>query len=227
MIHRHLGAGLAALLLAGPVSAQGFAGAEISAETLAWSGDGDLGRTTYGGRAAFDLWAGVGIGADLSFHGFGPGEDGRSLTLHASYAWTDDLTFGGFVARDEAGDLSTMAYGAEAATALMGARVEGALGKWDGDPGQGALILADASYPLGGLAVTGFAGAVTGDLEASRIAVGGEYRLGLGPTLYAEVGKLSSGGEAQAYLGLGARIALGRDGVLMRSRGLLEVTQGF
>lgn len=226
MFHR-FGAGLlAALSLSTPVLAQGFAGAEISADTLAWSDSGDLGRTTYGARLAFDVAGAFGVGADVSFHGFGPGEDGRSATLHGTYNWTEDLAFGGFLSTDDAGSSATT-LGVEASATLLGGRVEGGLGRWDGDLGSGTLLLADGRWGLGGFGVTGFAGAVGGDVEATRVAFGGDYRLSVGPTLFAEVGKIGSEGDSEAYLGIGARIALGRDGALMRSRGLLEVAQGF
>jgi len=69
---------VAAGLWAGAATAQGFKGAELSAEILAFTEDTDLGETTYEGSVEFGVFGGFSVAADLSYHGF------RSLGTDAS-----------------------------------------------------------------------------------------------------------------------------------------------
>lgn len=227
---RHVAAIAAFLTIpAGLASAQGFSGAEISAEILAFTDDLDLGETEYRGAMEFDLFGGVGAAADLSYHGFrGLETDGRNLTLHGFYDGLGIATLGLFYGRDTVEDDGVDLYGFEAASSLYGAEVEGALGRYDGDDATGAILAGDIRYGFGSFAATGFAGALAGDIEASRLALGGEYQLGgAGPTFYAEVGHRSVEDEGEAYVSLGARLGIGpKQGTTFDSRSLWEVIPG-
>lgn len=226
-----LGIGLGAGLGVGAATAQGFAGAEVEAEILAFADDTSLGETRYAAGLEFDLPAGFALGANLAYHGFrGLDLDGQNATLHGQYELTGGMKVGGFYAHDSLEDGDVDAYGVEASTTVAGAlALDGALGRYDAEGGDGAYLSAAASYPMGRFALTGFAGAVTGELDASRLSVGGEMRIGgRGPTLYAEVGKADMDGEGEAYLSLGARVGLGRNGgTTFGNRGLLEIVPGM
>ncbi|TNC69480.1 hypothetical protein [Rubellimicrobium roseum] len=226
---RHLAA--AAVLLAVPagLSAQGFEGAEISAELLGFTDDFSLGEKEYRGAFEFSLFGGFGVAADLGYHSSREiGLGGRNATLHGLYDRLGTTTAGVFYGRDsDDDDGSTSLYGIEAAADLMGAEIEGALGRYDGDEGDGAMLSADLRYGFGNFAGTAFAGGLSGDLEGSRLALGGEYQLMAGPTLYAELGRRSLEDEADTYVALGARLAIGpKGGTTFDSRSLWEILPG-
>ena len=151
---------------------------------------------------------------DIAFHGF--------------YEGLDLATVGLFYGRDSIDDGDAELVGLEAATTLMGGDIQGALGSYDGDVGSGSLLSVDARYAFGGFAATGFAGAMSGDVDGSRIALGAEYQLGAGPTLYGEVGRRSVDDDGQTYLSLGARLAIGPNaGTTFESRSIFEILPGF
>ncbi|MBP1804270.1 hypothetical protein [Rubellimicrobium aerolatum] len=221
---------LAALLalVPGLAAAQGFSGAEISAELLAF-GDGlDLGEKEYRGALEFEVWGGFGAAADLSYHNSsGIGLGGHNATLHGFYDRLGLATVGGYIARDTKDESDIGLYGVEAATELMGGSVQGALGGYGGDDGEGAMLSVAGRYGFGNFAATGFAGGVSGDVEGSRLALGGEYQLGMGPTLYAELGRRSEDDDPKTYVAVGARLAIGpKAGTTFDSRSLFEILPG-
>ncbi|WP_210528321.1 hypothetical protein [Rubellimicrobium arenae] len=220
-----------AVLLAlpgGMAAAQGFAGAEISTELLAYADDLDLGEKEYRGALEFDIYSGFGAAADLSYHNSRElGLGGHNTTLHGFYDRLPMATVGLYVGRDSNDDDETNLYGVEAATEVMGGNIQGSLGSYNGDDGDGGMLSVDARYGFGNFAATGFAGGLTGDIEGSRLALGGEYQLGLGPTLYAEVGRRSVDEDPEAYVSVGARLAIGpKAGTTFDSRSLFEILPG-
>lgn len=229
MISRYAAAALLLSFSATLASAQAFSGAEISAEVLTFTDDVDLGEKEYRGAVQFGLPAGFGAAADLSYHNSdGLGLGGRNLTFHGFYEGLDLATVGLFYGRDSIDDGDAELVGLEAATTLMGGDIQGALGSYDGDVGSGSLLSVDARYAFGGFAATGFAGAMSGDVDGSRIGLGAEYQLGAGPTLYGEVGRRSVDDDGQTYLSLGARLAVGPNaGTTFESRSIFEILPGF
>jgi hypothetical protein len=209
---------VAAAMVGGPAAAQDFQGAEISAEVLGLSEAGEIGETRYGGAVEALVWDAIGIGANLSWHGFrGLDTDGTNVTLRGTYE-LGLAEIGVFWAHDrlEAGDGSW--WGVEAAGEFAGTAIEGHLGRgFD----EGGLAGIDARHGFGPFAVTGRLSTVSGQEEATRIGIGGEWS-GLGPTLFGEIGRVERDGEEEAYLGLGARIGLGEP-VTFGSRGGLAV----
>lgn len=221
---------LAALLAVPPglAAAQGFAGAEVSAEILGFAEDPDLGETRYSGGAEFDLFGGLSVEADLAYHGFrGFDSDGRNATLHAIYGFGQATDLGLFYGNDDF-DGSTGILGIEGATTVRGFDLDAALGSYDGDAASGGMASIGLSYDFGSFAATGFAGTLSGDIEASRVSVGGAYRLGRGPTLFAEVGRIGVEGETDTFVSLGARVAIGPNGgTTFGNRGLFEIVPGL
>lgn len=220
---------LAAALVAGGAGAQEFRGAELSAEVLGFTDDFGSGQTTYRAGAEMGVWGGIGIAADLGWHGFrGLGSDSRNVTIHGLYDFDGLGTAGLFWSRDslDGGDATT--WGAEMAASFGGAAIEGHLGRLDDSVVTGTLAGVDATYALGGLGVTGRIGLLRGDAgDATQVAAGAEYRLGLGPTLYGELGRQSEAGEDATFVTLGARVAIGsRGGTTFGPRGLFEVLTG-
>lgn len=215
-------------MAAGAAAAQGFEGAELSAEVLGFTDDFGSGQTAYRGAVEVDAFMGIGLAADLSYQGFrGIGSDNRNLTLHAMYD-LGGATAGGFWSRDSLDDDEAITtYGVEGATTFGGAQVEGYAGRIDGDLDDGTMVGVDASFGVMGIGVTAGLGRIdVNGAEATRLSAGAEYALGLGPTLYGEVGRVS-GEESETYLSLGARIAIGPNrGTTFGSRGLFDAVPG-
>jgi hypothetical protein len=216
--------------MAGQAMAFGFEGAQISAETLAYSDESDFGSTTYSGGMEFAVFSGLGVGADLSYYGFDAlGLDARNLTLHGIYGINPITDVGLFVSQDSYDGLDSQSYGIEGLASFGGTVVEGYLGKLDGDLAEGNMIGINGSISLFG----GFSANIGFDqasLESTvnRISIGGEYQLGLGPVLYAEYGKVDDGELDETYLSFGARLSIGpNQGTTFSSRSVFEIVPGF
>lgn len=208
--------------------AQGFVGAELSGSMMAYSSDTDLGETTYNGGLEFGIVPGLSVAADFAYHGF-RGLDGNSstLTVHGLYDLTPTATVGLFYGQDrrDAGDSDL--YGIEGATTLSGIQVEGYLGQFDGDIGQGTLLGVNGAFAFtDAISATASAGIVNGDENWKRLSIGGEYQFGNGPTVFAEVGKYDGDVDGENFISIGARIELGQ-GTTFGPRGITEILPGF
>lgn len=210
--------------------AQGFEGAELSAEMLAYTEDTNLGASSYAGGLEFGIIAGIGVGANIARHNW-RGEDGNSTsyTLHGMYDVTSTATAGLFVAQDrrDAGD--TDIYGIEGATSLSGIGIEGFLGRYDGTLGTGTMLGVNGAFGFtDALSATASAGIINGedDISMSTVSLGGEYSFGTGPTVYAELGQQDLGEDPATFVSVGARIALGQ-GTTFGGRGLTDLLPGF
>lgn len=239
-------AALAAALAAGAAgagAAQEFRGAELSVEALRFGGDdadGDddlLDAVNYRASAEAGLFGGFGVAADLSFYDADGLDEARNLTVHALYDALAFATVGAFYARDSLDEGNADTFGVEAGRSFGAFGVEGFAGFVnDEEDEDGGLFGASAAFDVTpAFSLTADAAAFDFDGGGiGRLGVGGEFRFGSGPALYAEVGRLgledeASGVEdAQTYVGVGARIGLGRDrGTTFEPRGLLEVFPGF
>jgi hypothetical protein len=232
---RAAAAAILAILPAGAALAQGFTGAEISGEILGFTDDLDFGEIRYRGALEFDVGAGFGVAADLSYHGWRAlGTNGRNMTIHGLWDGLGFATVGAYVARDSFEGEGATGYGIEAAGDFGGLVADGSLGMVDGDGDSALLMLANARFDIGGfapvdgLAATARFGRLGGDADATRFGVGAEYDLGFGPTVYGEVGRVSTEGDGATYVGVGARLGIGqKGGTTFGSRGIFEVIPGF
>lgn len=228
-------AALAGAAWGGAACAQEFKGAELAAEVLGFGGDGDVSQTTYRGSAEMGVLGGLGVAADLSFYDFG--DDGtRNLTLHVVYDAFQFASLGAFYARDGGDGPSADSFGVEAGRSFGAAGVDGYLGFVSDDEADYRILGLDGTYDLvAGLSLTGSANVLDADEgRVSRLAIGGEYRFGRGPAVYAEVGRVNVSDDAvgfeddETYVGLGARIAVGpNDGTTFKPRGVNETVTGF
>ncbi len=201
-------------LICGGAVAQGFTGAELSAQALAFSDSNDLGQTAYRAAAEFGITGSIGVAADLGYHGFPVlGTNETSLGLHGVYGLGGDLALGLFYTRDSLGNGTVESYGLEGATSLGGAQVEGYLAMVDGLAGGNAMLGVTGSYDLSQAfaATAGFA-TISGDTNRNRASIGAEYRLANGPAVFAELGRITDEGDSASYLSLGASIAIGAQG---------------
>lgn len=221
---------------AGTASAQDFRGAELSIEGLHFSDGDGLGQSNYQGGLEFGAFGPVAVAADLSFYDYAESDSSRALTLHAVVDAFSFATLGGFYAREdnEVADASTL--GLEARRDFGPVGVEGYLGFTDDKDIDYRLLGVDGRFVVTpSIGVTGSAALVDADEGGvSRIAAGGEYRFrGTGPTLYAEIGRievddLAAVDASGTFVGIGARIAVGRNGgTTFRPRGVNEAISGF
>ena len=211
------------------VQAQGFEGAQISAETLAFAEDSDFGSTTYSGGLQFGIAGGIGVGADLSYYGFRTlGLDARNATVHGIYTLNPATTAGLFIGQDSQNGVTADIYGIEGQGSFGGTTIEGYLAQIDGDGGSGTLVGVSGSLTLGqALALSGSFGQADLDGQINRLALGAEYQLGLGPTLYAELGRISADDDSENYVSIGARLAIGpNNGTTFGSRSLFDIVPG-
>ena len=227
---------LAGVAWTGVASAQEFRGAEVSAEVLSYTDEGDIAQTTYRGSLEFGVFGGFGIAADLSFYNFGDDDKVRDGTLHFLYDAMAVATVGGFYSHESYDDGSTDSFGFEAERNMGSAGIEGYLGFADDQGTDYRFAGIDASYEVTpNISVLGSAALIDGnEVGSSRLSIGGEYRFGDGPAVYAQVGRINIDFDGAAedsnetFVGVGARIAVGPNrGTTFESRGLSEALSGF
>ena len=226
---RSLLGGLLAATFATSALAQGFSGAEISAEIGARTDDFDLGSTLYAGGAEFGFTPNIGIAAGFSNYGLrGLDGSGSGYSLHGLYRMGNGIALGLFLGRDTLQDTDYDFAGVEAATNLSGLSVEGYFGQYQGG-GEGSFLGVEAAYLLQrGIEISGSFDTVAGDTERTRLALGGAYRFGNGPQVFAELGTMDDAGDGGTFLTLGAKIGLGPNGgTTFGQRGLLQSLGGF
>jgi hypothetical protein len=227
---------LAGVAWTGIASAQEFKGAEVSAEVLSYTDDGDIAQTTYRGSLEFGVFGGFGVAADLSFYNFGDDESERNVTLHVLYDALAMATVGGFYSNEGYEDGSIDSFGIEAGRSMGAAGVEGYLGFADDEESSYRFLGLDAAYDISpNISLTGGFSVIDGDeVGSSRLSIGGEYRFGDGPAVYAQVGRFNLDfdgtpeDESETFIGVGARIAVGPNrGTTFDARGLTETLSGF
>ena len=213
----------------GMAAAQGFSGAELSVETFAFSGDGDLGYTSYSAGAEYAITRDFGLSADLSFYGFSAlDSDGQNLTLHGIYNLSDTTSLGVFVGQDSFDTSDATIYGIEGGTEFMGGTVEGYLAQVDGDDSATLLALSGDYAITQSIAATGGVGIVDMDDTLTRAHLGAEYQMQGGPAFHAELGQIGLSDTDETYLSIGATVAIGATrGTTFGRRSLLEILPGY
>lgn len=220
----------------GVASAQEFKGAELSAEILSYTDDGDIAQRTYQGSLEFGVFGGFGVAADLSFYNFGDDEKERDVTLHVLYDAMAFATVGGFYSNESYEDGSIDSFGVEAGRSMGSAGVEGYLGFANDEDSSYRFLGVDGTYDLSrNISVIGGLSVINGDeVGSSRLSIGGEYRFGDGPAVYAQIGRMNidfndlAEDQNETFIGLGARIAIGPNrGTTFEARGLTEALSGF
>jgi hypothetical protein len=216
--------------LAQTALAQGFEGAQITLETLAYSNDGSFGATSYEGGLQFGLWRNFGIEGDLAYYGNDAfGLDGRNATGHLIYGINPISNAGLFFAQDSSDGTTASLYGLEGMAAFGGTQIEGYLGKVDGDLADGTIFGADGFVTLGrAVSLTASYDQVELDGSYNRFGLGAQYQLAVGPLLYAEAGKISGNATDDNFLSLGVTLAIGpNQGTTFQPRSVFNVLQGF
>lgn len=233
--------GLAALAVAaaGAAAAQDFRGAELSAEILGYTDDLGVGETNYRASVEMGVFGPLAVQADLSFNASRTVDlDSRTLTVHALYDAFAMASVAGFYSRDRItaggvdGDVDV--YGLEAGSSWGMAGGEAFVAQASGGDFDGTLLGFEGAYDIASAFSLTAQGAMLRSDEANlgRLAVGAEYRMGAGPALYAQVGRLgaeSAGtSDGETFVTLGARIGLGPSGgTTFGSRSLFDVVSGF
>lgn len=217
-----------AALLPAVATAQGFDGAYISAETLGYSSDSDLGQITYSGGAQISFGPGIAVSGDFTSYGFRAlGGDATSGTLHGSYLLNPITAVGAFYGFDSYDGSDGSFYGAEGQTSFAGATVEAFLGRAEGDIAEGAFYGLSGQLVFGMFGVSADYARLDDTVATDRLSLAGEWHMGLGPTIYAEWGTVS-GATDEDYLALGVRIGIGPNGgTTFGPRSTFEIAPGF
>lgn len=207
--------------------AQGFTGAEISAEALAFSDNSDFGQTTYRGSLEFNVFDGFSVAGDLNYYGFrGFGGNSTGATLHGLYSLGPDTAVGLFYGQDWTDTDTLDHYGLEGSTSFGAAGVQGFVGMVNGAVDDATMLGVSGTYDLGNVfTATADFGVVDADSgSTTRASIGGEMTLFNGPQVYAELGQISGDTTDETFISLGARIAIGpQSGTTFDSRGLYEI----
>lgn len=216
---------VAAAVVAIPVApfAQGFVGAELSAELAAMPENHSLGVTSYGGGLEFGLFSGLSVELDLAANDW-RGFRGRSstMTLHGIYEIMPDTSVGLYWSRERVSDQTANAYGIEGTMSFGALDLAGHLGHYEADSVSGDLFGINATYSFGyAFALTGGLKSVSGAEDFTVTSLGGEYRFDSGPIVFAGVDHESSDTDSDTYLSIGARIELGQ-GTTFGSRGISD-----
>jgi hypothetical protein len=199
---------------------------------------------TYSGGAEVGFGPGFGVSADLTSYGFDflPG-DARSAAVHAFYKVNQSTSIGAFYGYDSLGftlydpdtddslsfDLDGTFYGAEVQGSYAGATIEAFLGRSEGDVSDGTMSGLSGQYLFGPFGITAEYLALDDESAGvfDRYSFGGEWTLGMGPTLYAEWGAVG-GEEREEFFTLGARIGIGANrGTTFGPRSVFEISPGF
>ena len=223
--------GLLAATCATGALAQGFSGAELSVEAGAMTDDFDVGHTVYSGSAELAFTPSISVAAGFTHLGYrGLDTAGTGYAAHGMYRMGSGLTAGLFLGRDDMDGTAVDFAGIEGATSLASADVQGYLGQYTGDAGDGTMIGIAGAFALNDqFGFEGSLDSVSGDQDFTRIAVGGSYQFGNGPQVFAEVGTLNDdSGSDGTFITLGARIGIGpQGGTTFGDRGILQALGGF
>ena len=224
---------LLAILAIGAASgaqAQGFEGAEISAEIRAQTGDFALGSPVYSGGLEFGITPNIAIAAGFSHYGYrGLEGNGSGYDLQGLYRLGGGTTLGLFAGRDSTDTVTYDFAGLQAGRTVAGFDLQGYLGAYDTDAAGGTLFGVSADFDFArAFTLSGSFDSVAGDSDSSRLAIGAAYQIGTGPTVFAEFGSHNGATDSDTFITLGARIGLGpRGGTTFGQRGVLESLGGF
>lgn len=212
-------------VMAGQSMAQGLSALELSVETLVWADEGSTGDTTYGGGIEFAIIPSLSVAAHLGSYG---AADATNVTVHAIYGLMGFDT-GLFLSRDTVDDGTIDTVGIEGAFGFLGGSVEGYFGLVDGLTTEGTMGGVAGRFEItDAFAATGSIGFADVDVPANRIAIGAEYTIPAGPSLFGELGRINLDGTDEAYLSVGARVAVGPNGrTTFSGRSLFEILPGY
>lgn len=207
--------------------AQGFDGAYVSAETLGYSSDSDLGQVTYSAGAQVSFGA-IAASADFSTYGFKAlGGDATALTFHGLYTLPTGAQVGGFYGFDSFDGGETTYFGAEGQAFFAGVTVEAFLGQAEGDIADGGMFGLSGAYAIGPIGLQAGYAMIDDAAGTDRMSLTGEWNLGLGPTVYAEWGRVGGAAE-EDYLALGVRLGIGQNGgTSFGPRSVFEIMPGY
>lgn len=233
----HIFATVVLAAAAGSAQAQGFgfSGGEISAEAVAFGDDGAVSSTVYSGALEFSINRGFSVALDLGFYGLETLElNAETATLHAIYQLNDAVSLGAFYGRDQLDGSNATVTGIEGGTEFSGVAVEGYVAKVSGDGDDAMLLGFSGEYGFSESisALGSFSTVSLGDINTTRLAVGGQYAIAGGPELWAEIGTFNAddgtSGAEDTFLSVGARIEFGAArGTTFGRRSLFESTSGF
>ncbi|MEY1555585.1 porin [Yoonia sp. R2331] len=234
MSHKAVIAAAVLAVVSTPVAAQSLSG-QLGIEYSAPTDGTDFGGTTYSGGLEYSINRQFAVGVDVSGYKLDNIDTSlSSATLHGIYHISDSATAGVFFGRDWIEDANSDVYGIEGGTEFMGGTVGGYIGRADDGTDTVNLFGLDGAYGLsnGFSVIAEYDRASEGDVSLSQAAIGAQYDLSAGPSVYAKLGNVSgeAGGTSadQTFITIGAEVAFGANrGTTFDQRSLFEILPGF
>jgi len=210
--------------------AQGFTGGELTIDAAGFS-EGDSTSVNYSVAAEYSISRSISIAGTLGFYDYSLLSDTiNSYTLHGIYHLNDASSLGFFTGSEELNGASSTFYGFEGGFESAGYEIEGYFALYDNADDTSVVGLSGSYAVTDQISAIGEVG--FGDFSAGKvrsISAGAEYQFINGPSVYAEIGNVSTDVVDSGFIGLGASIQFGADrGTTFNRRGVFEtLNPGF
>lgn len=225
MFYKAVSAAIAMAALSTSVSAQQFAGGELTIDAYGYE-DGDLDSTVdYSAALEYATNRNIGFAFDLAYYDFSLNDDSvTTFTIHSIYHLSDQSSVGFIVGNDIGDDGIGTFYGLEGGFESNNISGEGYFAFYDNSDSSAVLGLSGAYQISDSVsAIADFGYGDIADNDITRISAGAEYQFTNGPSVYAEIGNLDIDTGNSAFIGLGATVAFGAArGTTFDRRGAFE-----
>lgn len=214
-----------AAALSTSVSAQQFAGGEITIDAYGYDASGADATVNYSGALEYAINQKVGIAVDLAHYDFSILNDSvTNFTIHSIYHLNDQSSIGFIIGNDFGDNGSGTFYGLEGGIESNNLSGEGYFAIYDNSDSSSVIGLSGAyaiNNSVSAIADVGY-GSIGND-DITRVSAGAEYDFTSGPTVYAELGNLDLDGASSTFIGIGASVQFGATrGTTFDRRGAFE-----
>lgn len=225
MFYKAVTAAMAMAALSTSVSAQQFAGGELTIDAYSYDESGFDSTVDYSVALEYATNRDIGFAFDLAHYDFSLNDDSvTTFTIHSIYHLNDQSSVGFIVGNDIGDDGIGTFYGFEGGFEANGFNGEGYFAIYDNDANSTVLGLSGAyqiTDSVSAIADFGFGDLDSGDI--TRISAGAEYDFTNGPTVYAEIGNVDLDVASSTFIGIGASVQFGAErGTTFDRRGAFE-----
>lgn len=225
---------IAVAFSAGMATAQEFKG-DINLGYSAFWDDTDFNTLSGTGSFEFGIADRASVQLDLGLYGFGfAGVEGANLVLHGIYDVHPQGSLGLFLGVDSAAGARDSFYGIEYGQAFGTGSVEAYIARGEEGGVDGTLIGAEGLFAVNdsfGIGVKLDNADYGGQLDARRIGVKGNYALGQGTSLFAEIGSAQietrTARLSEPFVGVGMSFNLGAGKATFGQRSQFALLPGF
>ncbi len=208
------------------VSAQQFAGGELTIDAYTYDESGFSSTVDYSVALEYATNRNIGFAFDLAHYDFSIVDNSiTTFTVHSIYHLNDQASVG-FIIGNDFGENSTGGtfYGFEGGFESNRLSGEGYFAIYDNDENSsvlglsGAYQITDSVSAIADLGIGDIA-----DTDITRVSAGAEYDFSNGPTVYAEIGNVDLDETSSSFIGIGASVQFGAArGTTFDRRGVSE-----